>query len=131
MVKSRLIATTNRNMCKSKTLRIAWRLARRECRSGTRGLKIFVMCLMLGVASIAAVGSVSEGIKTAINNDGRLLLGGDVDIRLTHNPATKKQLVWLRQNSSSLSHVVQMRVMAQSLDKTQNILAELKAVDKF
>ena len=131
MVKSRLIATTNRNMCKSKTLRIAWRLARRECRSGTRGFKIFVMCLMLGVASIAAVGSVSEGIKTAINNDGRLLLGGDVDIRLTHNPATKKQLVWLRQNSSSLSHVVQMRVMAQSLDKTQNILAELKAVDKL
>ena len=121
----------NGNMWQSKSMRMAWRVARRECRSGTRGFKIFVMCLMLGVASIAAVGSVSEGIKTAIDNDGRLLLGGDVDIRLTHSPATKKQLVWLKQNSLSLSQVVQMRVMTQSLDKTQNILAELKAVDEF
>ena len=110
---------------------MAFRVARRECRSGTRGFKIFVMCLMLGVAAIAAIGSVSEGIKAAIDNDGRLLLGGDVDIRLTHSPATRNQLVWLKQNSTSLSQVVQMRVMTQSVDKTQSILAELKAVDKF
>ena len=36
--------------------------ARRELRTGTRGLRIVLACLALGVAAIAAVGSLRDGI---------------------------------------------------------------------
>ena len=36
---------------------LATRLARRELRGSTRGFRIFIACLALGVAAIAAVGS--------------------------------------------------------------------------
>ena len=42
---------------------------------------------MLGVAAIAGVGSVSESILAGIHADGRKLLGGDFDLRLTHRDA--------------------------------------------
>ena len=36
--------------------RMVWRLAMRELRGGLRGFRIFLACLVLGVAAIAAVG---------------------------------------------------------------------------
>ena len=47
----------------------ALRLARRELRGGLRGFRIFLACLALGVAAIAAVGSIrasSSGGSTAV-----------------------------------------------------------------
>ena len=41
---------------------MAFTLARRELRGGVRGFRIFLLCLMLGVAIIAAVGSLSASI---------------------------------------------------------------------
>ncbi|HRQ82111.1 MAG TPA: hypothetical protein PKZ97_13445, partial [Azospirillaceae bacterium] len=38
-------------------LALAWRLARRELRGGVKGFPIFIACLALGVAAIAAVQS--------------------------------------------------------------------------
>ena len=43
------------------TWSLAWRLARRELRSGVRGFRVFLACLTVGVAAIAAVGSTSSG----------------------------------------------------------------------
>jgi putative ABC transport system permease protein len=108
---------------------LAWRMARRERRGGIRGFGIFLACLILGVAAIAAVGSVSEGIQSALRSDARLLLGGDIDLRITHTPATAPQLGWLKKNSERLSRVAQMRVMAKRLDGERRVLSELKAVD--
>ncbi|HAA93231.1 MAG TPA: glycosyl transferase family 1 [Rhodospirillaceae bacterium] len=116
-------------MTQETTWGLAWRMARRERRGGIRGFSIFIACLTLGVAAIAAVGSVSGGIKSALQNDGRLLLGGDVDLRLTHYPASQKQLTWLQRNSEALSRLAQMRVMAKSGQTGSRTLAEMKAVD--
>ena len=41
---------------------LAWRLARRELRGGFKGLGVFLACLALGVAAIAAVGVVNAGV---------------------------------------------------------------------
>ena len=38
-------------------LALAWRLARRELRGGIKGFRVFLACLTLGVAAIAAVAS--------------------------------------------------------------------------
>ena len=45
------------------SLAIAARFARRELRGGLRGIRIFLACLALGVAAIAAV-----GLKTSLKD---------------------------------------------------------------
>ena len=54
---------------------------RLEMRGGLSGFRILVACLALGVAAIAGVGSLSEGITGGIERDARRLLGGDVAFR--------------------------------------------------
>jgi len=46
--------------------RLAARLARRELRGGLRGFRIFLACLALGVAAIAAVGMVRSAIQSGL-----------------------------------------------------------------
>src|ERR1041384_2117733 len=67
---------------------LAARLARRELRSGLSGFRIFFACLVLGVAAIAGVGSLSEAFLTGLADTGRTLLGGGVGIRLVPRQKT-------------------------------------------
>jgi putative ABC transport system permease protein len=66
----------------------AFRLARRELRGGVRGFRIFLACLMLGVAAIAGIGSLGASVTAGIRADARSLLGGDVAVRLVYRPAS-------------------------------------------
>ena len=59
---------------------MAWRLARRELRGGVHGFRIFLACLALGVAAIAAVGTVRAGPEAALARAGRALLRGDGEV---------------------------------------------------
>ena len=104
------------------------RLARRELRTGLKGFRIFLACLALGVAAIAAVGSVSSAMMAGIEGDARRLLGGDVDLRLVHRPASDDQRAFLAA-SGEVSEVLEMRAMARTLDGAARTLVELKAVD--
>ncbi|BDW97842.1 glycosyl transferase family 1 [Thalassospira tepidiphila] len=106
---------------------IAWRVCRRELRGGLSGFRIFLACLALGVGSIAAVGNVSESVLSALERDGRKLLGGDVELRLTHQEATGDQIEWLTANTERLAELATMRTTAYGPD--QRRLVELKAVD--
>ena len=47
-------------------LPVAARLALRELRGGLAGFRIFLACLALGVAAIAAVGSVRAAIENGL-----------------------------------------------------------------
>ena len=115
---------------------LAVTIALREMRGGLSGFRILVACLALGVAAIAGVGSLSEGITGGIEKDARRLLGGDVAFRLLHRPATDPQRAYLT-NSAVVSEVVEMRAMAQvdsrvnpGVESTRRrTLVELKAVD--
>ncbi len=79
----------------SPALSLPLRLARRELRTGLKGFRIFLACLALGVAAIAAVGSVSSAMMAGLEGDARRLLGGDVDLRLTHQEASDEQRAYL------------------------------------
>lgn len=107
---------------------IAWRVCRRELRGGLSGFRIFLACLALGVGAIAAVGNVSESVLSALERDGRKLLGGDVELRLTHQEATPDQIDWLRANTERVAELATMRTTAYGPD--QRRLVELKAVDE-
>jgi putative ABC transport system permease protein len=67
-------------------LQLALRLARRELRGGFAGFRIFFLCLMLGSAAIAGVQSLSNAFLTGLQDQGQILLGGDVSVRQVHRP---------------------------------------------
>lgn len=104
------------------------RFARRELRAGLKGFRIFLACLALGVAAIAAVGSVSTAMTTGLKGDARKLLGGDVELRLTHRPASPEAIDHM-DSSGRLSTLIAMRAMARRVDGEDRSLVELKAVD--
>ena len=106
---------------------LAWRIARREMRTGLKGFRVFLACLALGVAAIAAVGSLSESVKAGLMADAQVLLGGDVSVRMQHRPIEGEALNYLKDHAQALSSVVEMKAMAQT-DGTR-ALVELKAVD--
>lgn len=108
-------------------LTLAARIARREMRAGLKGFRVFLACLALGVAAIAAVGSLSESVKAGLLADARVLLGGDVSVRLQHRPIEGAPLQYLRDHAAKMSSAVEMKAMAQT-DGTR-ALVELKAVD--
>lgn len=111
-------------------LALAWRLARRELRGGVRGFRVFLLCLLLGVGAIAAVGSISGAMLGGLESNGRALLGGDVEISLIHRPAAPEQQRWLAENSTRFSRAADMRAMARAVTAERNRrLVELKAVD--
>ncbi len=113
------------------TWALAWRLARRELRSGVHGFRVFLACLAVGVAAIAAVGSTASGLNASLVNDAREILGGDVSVRLVHRPATPGEAAHLAR-AGGLSSSAEMRAMAQLDTADPNgarSLVELKAVD--
>jgi putative ABC transport system permease protein len=108
---------------------LAWRLALRELRGGLTGFRIFLGCLALGVAVIAAVGSLGAAIETGLARDARALLGGDIEFTLVHRPAEPAERAYLA-GAGDLSLLIQMRAMARTLDGDRRSLIELKAVDR-
>lgn len=107
-------------------LPVSVRIAARELRGGLKGFRIFLACLALGVAIIAGVGSLAEGVRTALREDARMLLGGDVEVSFTHRQMTDEQRAALRAGGP-VSMFAEMRAMARTDDR--RILVELKAID--
>ncbi len=111
-------------------LSLAVRLALRELRGGTRGLRILIICLAIGVAAIAGVGTISSSITAGIAADGRALLGGDVELRLNNRVASGAELAYLRDNVLRLSQMTEMRAMVRpATARDLRSLVEMKAVD--
>jgi len=109
-------------------LRLALRLARRELRGGFAGFRIFFLCLMLGSAAIAGVQSLSDAFLTGLQDQGQILLGGDVSVRLVHRPLDAKEQAFLK-DRGLVSQAVSMRAMVYARDNRSRQLVELKAVD--
>lgn len=61
-------------------LPLSFRFAARELRSGVAGFRIFLACLALGVAAIAAAGSTAEAFRRGLASEAREILGGDLRI---------------------------------------------------
>ncbi len=108
---------------------VAARIARRELRSGFTGFRIFLACLVIGVAAIAMVGGVSRSMVSGLSADARALLGGDVEITERHRPPGPEALSFIGDRASAVSQTVEMRAMARNAAGDARMLVELKAVD--
>jgi len=111
-------------------LSLALTFARRELRGGLKGFRVFLACLTLGVAAIAAVGSVSSALVEGLSQEGQTILGGDVDLRLVHREVGAEELQFISQGAD-VSQSAEMRAMAASHKTDQRTLVELKSVDAF
>ena len=113
------------------SLRLSWRLARRELRGGLRGFRIFLACLALGVAAIAAVGTVRASIEAGLAAEGAALLGGDGELEFTYRFATDDERAWMTSRAERVSEVVDFRSMAvvERDGQIERGLTQVKAVD--
>ena len=114
----------------------SWRIARRDLASGFRGLRLLFICLFLGVATLAAIGSLTSAITGEIEDRGQTILGGDIQIEMTQRelgPGERAELETLGQFSETIRlRAMAQRVGAQKIGGTDGppaVLTELKGVD--
>lgn len=74
---------------------LAFRFAWRELRSGIAGFRIFLACLALGVAAIAASGSTAEAFRQGLAGQAREILGGDLVVSIDQRRFTPQERGWL------------------------------------
>ena len=113
-------------------LALALTIARRELRSGLTGFRVFLAALALGVAAIAAVGSLSAAVDAALKDNAKALLGGDLALDLTHREASPAEAAALAA-AGEVSSTADLRAMTRAAaggDTGKRLLVELKAVDR-
>ena len=106
---------------------LALRFAARELRSGVRGFRVFLACLALGVAALAAAGSTAEAFRQGLSSQSRSILGGDVSASVEgrrFTPSQRAAFARLGRTTDSL----RVRAMAEGPADDRR-LAEVRGVD--
>jgi len=109
----------------------SWRIARRDLHAGFRGLRLLFVCLLLGVTTLAAIGSLTASITAELAARGRVILGGDVEVAMTQREASAAEKTVLR-TMGRLGETIRTRAMARGPGTggaPQAVLTELKGVD--
>jgi len=109
------------------SLSLAAKFARREMRGGLRGFRLFLACLALGVAAIAAVGSVRAAIEAGLAREGAAILGGAAELDFTYRFATEQERAWMANRANAVSEIVEFRSMA--VVKDDRALTQIKGID--
>ncbi|MEH6526120.1 MAG: FtsX-like permease family protein [Sneathiella sp.] len=112
------------------TFALAVKFATREMRGGLKGFRIFLACLVLGVAAIAGVGTLSSSITEGLKANGRVILGGDIDVRLIQRPVTAEEYDWLSARGT-IAQIETTRAMVRVVDNDKRTLSEVKAIDEL
>ncbi|MGZ3345837.1 MAG: ABC transporter permease [Caulobacteraceae bacterium] len=107
---------------------LSLRFAAREMRAGVRGFRIFLACLALGVAAIAAASSTAEAFRRGLAQEARTILGGDlaVSVDRAFTPAERAAI----ERTGRATYAVATRAMAQTASGDRR-LVELRGVDGF
>jgi putative ABC transport system permease protein len=102
------------------------RFAARDLRGGFSGLRIFIACLAIGVASIVGVNSVAQALQDGLAREGRRLAGGDASFSVIHRQLTSEERGFLAARGA-LDDVASLRAMARNAGGDAT-LADVKAV---
>jgi putative ABC transport system permease protein len=108
---------------------LSLRFAGRELRSGVAGFRIFLACLALGVAALAAAGSTAEAFRQGLASQSRAILGGDVAVSVEGRRFTKdEQKAFAR--LGAVTDTLRVRAMASGpAGEGDRRLAEVRGVD--
>ena len=100
--------------------------AGRELRSGIAGFRVFLACLALGVAALAAAGSTAEAFRNGLASQARSILGGDLAASIDGRRFTPAEQAALAAFGRA-TDVVRVRAMAQT--PVGRRLVEVRGVD--
>ena len=92
---------------------LSFRFAGRELRGGVRGFRIFLACLALGVAAIAAAGSTAEAFRRGLASQASEILGGDLALTIRQRGFSPAEQTVL-QKEGRVSYSVGSIAMAQA-----------------
>jgi putative ABC transport system permease protein len=107
---------------------LSFRFAGRELRGGVRGFRIFLACLALGVAAIAAAGSTAEAFRRGLASQASEILGGDLALSIRQrgfNPAEKAAL----ERQGRVSYATASIAMAEAPSGERRLI-ELRGVNQ-
>ncbi|MET3525096.1 ABC transporter permease [Phenylobacterium koreense] len=107
-------------------MNLALRFAARELRSGVKGFRIFLACLALGVAAIAAAGSTAEAFRQGLASQAREILGGDLAVTVDQRRFTPAERAAI-ERAGRVSWAVGSRAMAEA-PSGERRLVELRGV---
>lgn len=107
---------------------LSLRYAIKDMRGSLGSLYLVLMCLILGVGSIAAVQFTSHAVLDGIQKNGRSILGGDMIVRNIYAPAPPELRDWFSQRQGEMIETIEARVMLANVTTQDNTLVELKIV---
>lgn len=105
----------------------AWKIARRDLNARFKGLRLLLVCIFLGTAALAAIGTLTSAIERELASSGQVLLGGDLEVEIWQRDLSEEQLATLSEYGD-VSGGFRLQAMARAGDNTSPI--ELKAVDE-
>jgi len=106
--------------------KMAWRIARRDLNARFKGLRLLLVCLFLGTAALAAIGTLTAAIERELDNRGQELLGGDLEIEIWQRDLSDQEREALSEHGE-ISGGVRMQAMANTPDAAAPV--GLKSVD--
>ena len=97
--------------------RFIFRMAWRETRGAWRHFFYFFACIAIGVGALVGVSLFSTHVERAVTKEARGMLGGDLEIRLTHSLSAAGQGVLheLGDRGLTFTHVSELVAMAARL----------------
>lgn len=105
----------------------AWRIARRDLNGRFKGLRLLLVCIFLGTAALAAIGTLTAAIERELAASGQELLGGDLEIEVWQRDLSEEERAALSEYGT-ISGGTRLQAMASAGDNAAPV--ELKAVDE-
>ena len=106
----------------------AWRIARRDLNARFKGLRLLLVCIFLGTAALAAIGTLTAAIERELAANGQQFLGGDLQVELWQRSLSEEERAALEE-LGTVSAGTRLQAMARKDDNAAPI--ELKAVDEL
>ncbi|VAV92542.1 hypothetical protein MNBD_ALPHA06-27, partial [hydrothermal vent metagenome] len=104
----------------------ALRIAFRELSGGVKGFWIYLACLALGTAAIAAAGSVTEVFTRGLDSQARNLLGGDLSFSTAQRRATSAERAFAK-SLGKITETAGLDAMANAGNVRRQV--DIRAVD--
>lgn len=105
---------------------MAWRIARRDLHARFRGLRLLLICIFLGTAALAAIGTLTAAIERELGSRGQVLLGGDIEVEVWQRDLRPDEKAALSE-FGTLSGGTRMQAMASAGEQAAPV--GLKAVE--
>src|SRR5947209_18805221 len=107
---------------------LSFRFAARELRGGVRGFRIFLACLALGVAAIAAASSTAEAFRRGLASQAGQILGGDLAVGVRQRGFTPAEQAILGK-AGRVSYAAASIAMAEAPSGERRLI-ELRGVNE-